>query len=375
MRKIKLSESELISIVRRIVEDSNDESEDSKPNLLLALRAYAKGNITKDELYSADKDIEYINTKNPLGQSLLTIKFDDDRELLDLLGLDDDDRWFLNAMNSYNGYEFTDSSQIEQDFNEGYIIYYDLNEENREKLKTISSVLLSGEEFNLDNEEFRIKLSSILLETFPNEIDYILSDYHIEKEREMNTVAQKAIDDEFFDVLKGLGIDINRDYDEITITLADLYSSALQSNLYNDNAKQMVTNIFKNSLGNNSIGGWLEDIYNFTDSNEFDSESFNREVERQFDKILEELETEDNDNSLKDYIELIRRVTNKFNLNDWYSLPTNNKYSFKISGFDRDDFKIRVELRTPMGYKVVKLTEENFNYLLYQPTLFNLDDI
>ena len=42
-----------------------------------------------------------INTKNPLGQSILTIKFEDDRELLDLIGLDDDDRWFLNAINSY----------------------------------------------------------------------------------------------------------------------------------------------------------------------------------------------------------------------------------------------------------------------------------
>ena len=39
-----------------------------------------------------------------------------------------------------------------------------------------------------------------------------------------------------------------------------------------------------------SMGGWAEDQYEYQDYENFDSDSFNREVERQFDSILEKIE-------------------------------------------------------------------------------------
>lgn len=377
MRKIKISESDLINVIRRIVEDSNDDSEDTNTNLLMALRAFAKGKISSDDLYEVDDSIHYIDKKTPLGQTILTIEFEDEDELLSLIDLDENDRWFMRALNSYDGYEFLDSYQISQDFQEGYIVYYDLNEENTEKLKEISAVILSGTNFDLNNEEFRSSLSEVLLDMFPREVDDILSDYHMEKEHEMNIVAKRAVKTEFDDVLENIGVSINYNFDKIDVKLADLYMSALQSNLYNDNAKEMVTNIIKKSAGGHSFGGWAENSYEFQDQNEFDSESFNNYVGKRFDDILETLESNSDEinGGITEYLEFRNRIISKFKLNGWYDLPKDKKYRFKIKEFDRNDMKIIVELQTPLGFKQVKLSEENFNYLLYQPSLFNLEEI
>jgi hypothetical protein len=368
MYKIKLTESKLIEVIKRIIK----ESEEPETNVLISLRNYAKGRISKDDLYSVDDSIEYIQTKNPLGQSIVGIKFDDDKELSDAIGLVEEDRWFMNSVNSYHGHDFMDSYQITEDFKEGYIIYYELNEENLKKLKRISEIILPNEKFDRDDENFRQLLSNTLLDMFFDEIDYILDDYHSEKEREMNIVASEQIKKEFDDVLKEFGANIDGNFDSIEITLVDLYMNAMKLNLYNSDAKEMITNIIKSGFQGGSIGGWYDNSYEFQDPDKFDSEGFNNTVERQFDKILDELES---NGDLEEYFTIRARLSSKFEFGKWYELPTDDRYKFNISGVDKDDLKINVDLQTPKGFKVVKLTEENFNYLLYQPTLFNLDNI
>ena len=381
MGKIKLSESELIQVIKRIVKESDDESNGPNDNFVIALRNYAKGKITKDDLYDIDDSIYYIEPKTPLGQTMLTIEFKNEEELLNLLEMSDDDIWFMRALNGYDGYDFMDSYQIEQDFKDGYGVYGELDEENVDKLKNLSSILLSGKEFDLNNEDFKIALSQILLDVFPKEIDYILGDFEMEKESEMNAVANKAIKEEFDDVLLSVGANINSGFDRIDIKLSDLYAAALQSNLYNGDAKELVASVLKRASDNNggggSFGGWYENSYEYQDPEYFDSKSFNNYVSRQFDEMLESLESNSDDvtGGIKEYLDFRTRITSKFKLNSWYDLPKDKKYRFQIKEFDRNDMKIIVELQTPLGFKKVKLSEENFNHLLYQPSLFNLEEI
>jgi hypothetical protein len=61
----------------------------------------------------------------------------------------------------------------------------------------------------------------------------------------MNTVAKKVIEDEFNKPLEENGINLNYDMDEVEIALADLYLGALQLNLFNSNAKEIVTKIIQ----------------------------------------------------------------------------------------------------------------------------------
>ena len=74
MKVIKLTESDLKRIVKRVIQT---EQEENKPemNTLLGLRAFSKGQISKDELYRLDDTIYDIYQKEPLGQSIITIQF------------------------------------------------------------------------------------------------------------------------------------------------------------------------------------------------------------------------------------------------------------------------------------------------------------
>ena len=95
-----------------------------------------------------------------------------------------------------------DSYQVQNDFKDGYNVYPDLDKENMEKLKQIASIIIPNKEYQIDNEEYRIELSGKLLDLFEREMDYILGEYHSEKENEMMTTAKETISKEMGDYLE-----------------------------------------------------------------------------------------------------------------------------------------------------------------------------
>ena len=379
MRVIKLTESDLIRLVKKVILTEQTDEVENDGNTLLALRNFSKGKITTNDLFDMDETIDDIRVRNPLGQSLITIKLGEKEKFLEEIGLSTDDAWFRDViMSSYgNGFEFTDSYTMNEDFNEGYIFEYDLNEENTQTLKGIAGRLISNEEVNLDDDEYRKKLHGLMLDIFPKEIDYIISDYSIEKDNEMNQVAKESIKGEFDDKLDEMGIDLSYDMDEATITLADLFSEALQLNLFNSSAQEMVTKIISNKLGSD-VGGWYENNYEYRDQSKFDTESFNRTVENQFEKIIEKMdEDSDSEYTIKDYIEFRARVLNKFKMKTWYETPKDKDIIFSIKDFEPENMSIilTVKDRGTQVLKDIKLDEENFKQFLYQPSLFKLEDM
>ena len=379
MKVIKLTESDLIRLVKKVILTEQTDEVENDGNTLLALRNFSKGKITTNDLFDMDETIDDIRVRNPLGQSLITIKLGEKEKFLEEIGLSTDDAWFRDVvMSSYgNGFEFTDSYTMNDDFNEGYIFEYDLNEENTQTLKGIAGRLIPNEEVNLDDDEYRKKLHGLMLDIFPREIDYIISDYSIEKDNEMNQVAKESIKGEFDDKLDEMGIDLSYDMDEATITLADLFSEALQLNLFNSSAQEMVTKIISNKLGSD-VGGWYENNYEYRDESKFDRESFNRTVENQFEKIIEKMdEDSESEYTIKDYIEFRARVLNKFKMQTWYETPKDKDIIFSIKDFEPENMSIilTVKDRGTQVFKDIKLDEENFKQFLYQPSLFKLEDM
>jgi hypothetical protein len=377
MRVIKLTESDLIRLVKKVILTEQTEEVENDSNTLLALRNFSKGKITTNDLYAMDETIDDIRFKNPLGQSLITIKLGERENFLEAIGLSPDDAWFRDIVISPygNGYEFNDTYRTEEDFKEGYIFEYDLNEENTQTLKVIASRLIPNEEVNLDDEEYRQKLHEVMLDIFPKEIDNILTDFSIEKDNEMNRVARNSIEAEFDDKLDEMGVDLSYNMEEATINIADLFSEALQLNLFNSSAQEMVTKIISNKLGNN-VGGWYENNYEFRDQREFDSQSFNRTVEYQFEKIIYKMdEDSDSEYTVKDYIEFRTRVLNKFKMKTWYETPKDKDIIFSIKDFVPENMSIilTVKDRETKLLKDIRLDEENFQQFLYQPSLFKLE--
>jgi len=377
MRVIKLTESDLTKIVNKVIREQTEEPE-KQENLLLALRNFVKGKITYNDLFEVDESIDDIRVRTPRGQSLITIKLGDKEYFLEAINLSQDDMWFRDmVMSPYSTYEFNDAYTIEEDFKEGYIFEYALNDENRDKLKVIASSVLPNKEVDFESDEYRQTLHKILLDAFPTQIDYILNDYQIEKDYEMNAVAREAIKSEFDDKLEEIGVELGGDNNEVTITIADLFSEALQLNLFNESAQEMAIEIISNKLGSN-IGGWLDNSYEYQDSSKFDKESFNREVARQFEKIIEILEEKsDTEYTIKDYLDFRNRVESKFKIRTWYETPKDKEIIFSINGFEPSSMTVMLTVkdRGTKLTKEIKMDEEQFTQFLYQPSLFKLEDM
>jgi hypothetical protein len=343
-----------------------------------ALRNFSKGKIDSRELEDSDEAILKVKPSDPLGQSTIVIDFDEDEKFFKSLDISEDDLWFLNAINShYNSYDFMDSYQIEQDFKEGYIIYGELNKENKVKLKNISELILPEEEFNIDNDDYRIKLSETLLSLFDSEIDWILGDYHTEKNSEMLQTARTSIEKEINGFLESIGFSIVREYDQVATSPANLLMWSARLQLPKIDAISLFNQIIEYT-GTGRMGGWSENSYEYQDYENFDSNAFNNTVERQFDKILEKLDEDENagGEKIKEFLGFRGRIVKKFGLNKWNKLPSDKTVSFKVEGFDREEMKviIRVE-KQYRGMRQLKLSEENFNNLLYQPQLFDLFEV
>lgn len=343
-----------------------------------SLREFTRGKIDYRELEDSDESILKVKPSDPLGQSTIVINFDEDEKFFKALDISEDDLWFLNAINShYNSYDFMDSYQIEQDFKEGYIIYGELNKENSAKLKEITELILPEEEFNMDNDDYRIKLSETLLSLFDSEMDWILGDYHTEKNSEMLQTATTSIEKEINGFLESIGFIIYREYDEIATTPANLLMWSARLQLPKIDAISLFNQIIEYT-GTGKLGGWSENSYEYQDYDNFDSNAFNNTVERQFDKILEKLD-EDEDSGgekIKEFLGFRNRIVKKFGINKWNKLPVDKNVGFKVENFDRENMRVIIMIEKQYkGMRRLKLSEENFNNLLYSPQLFDLFEV
>jgi len=227
----------------------------------------------------------------------------------------------------------------------------------------------------LENEQFRSDFANKLIKTFKVEIENILSDYESEKNSEMTQVAQESIEKELNDYFKDAGFTYVSN-DEFTTTVGNLVMWYIRENSLHLPIYELLPKIFAANKIN--IGGWQEDSYQYQDAEKFDSVSFNNYVERNLDKIIEKIEDgslSDGEFKMQDYVDMVDRISKKFELDKMYNLPKNKDVRFKIETFEMNPNKIVVKLSKGMKQTTLKLTEENFYNLLYQPTLFNLEEI
>ena len=376
------SQDNLVSLddLRESFPNQNDLIDDliGVGEFIKTLREFTRGKINSRELEDSDDAILQVKPSDPLGQSTIVIDFDKDENFFKSLDISEDDQWFLNAINSsYGSYEFMDSYTIEDEFNQGYVVYGDLNEENKKKLKEIAELILPGEEFDLDNDDYKVKLSETLLSLFDDEMDWILGDYTSEKNSEMLTTARASIEKEINGFLESIGFILVRDYDQIATTPANLLMWSARLQIPKIDVISLFNQIIEYS-GTGRLGGWAENSYEYQDYDNFDSNSFNNTVERQFEKILEKLD-EDEDSGgekIKEFLGFRNRIVSKFGLNKWNKLPVDKTVSFKVESFDRENMKVIVSVEKQYkGMRRLKLSEDNFKNLLYQPQLFDLFEI
>jgi hypothetical protein len=337
-----------------------------------ALRNFVKGKITDRDLLDSDKLITRVIPNSNRAQSVLFLEFENENSFLKVLNIDEDDiHFFQSLVSPYNSYDiFHDYDSVEDDFLQGYGPWYHFDSSNQELMEKISKVYF-GEELDFDSTDSKTNFAENLMKIFPREISDFLSDYTRDLNQTMEETASEEIDDEIKNFLKNYGFELIK-YDGVKATIADLLSLYVQYNVPHVSLKKLLKTIFEKN--NEKLGGWDEDRYRFADDKNFDTSQFNRSVERNLESIIEKYEDSFNVEDLRNFLQMIDRVSAKYGLKRWLKLPKNPQVHFKINGFDRENQKIDVSVRSPSS-KVgsYKMTEEALNLLLYQPELFNFE--
>jgi hypothetical protein len=126
-----------------------------------------------------------------------------------------------------------------------------------------------------------------------------------------------------------------------------------------------------------NLGGWHENQYEFRDSNNFDDVMFNRDVERQLDRIIDKLEEDDD---IAKVSQIYKQIFDMgYSMQKWETLPKDEKYKFRIDEVDKNTLKLKIKLslnpydwNSKETFRSVDI--EGFKLLLNHPELFKLQE-
>ena len=329
----------------------------------LLLKVMNGEEVSSREMERADDsiyDFRY-SPRAPL-KSKITFMFDEE-EYVKLFDPSEEDIWYYNAINSrYDTYEFEDSYQAKQDFEDGYIERY-FNSENIVKLKEILSII-APESLPLETESQRKIAGQKLYDMFEREIDYIIEEWVYEDNSCRSRAFQKEITEDLCNQFY--------QYDIFTQTCMFKYftSVGLLMDLYDyvgDKTLSIQELLFK--LGSDlNVAGWGDYVYEYH-CDDFDEEGLNSRTAKYLDEIMEKLEDESRFKDIHEYSELYKRLDSQFKKGEYYKTKYDKRFIF--NGIDPEDNKIHVVVDSGNGQGSQRsYTEEEFNNFLVSPELF-----
>jgi len=354
-------ESDLPDEVKSVVDNIVGQSDIYK--LLLAVKNGEK--VTNNQMDRADELVwKFIyNEKNP-NKSMVKLQFDDMEDYLKLFDLEEYDISFAESVYSYYGNTiFVDYDHASNEWNEGYLLYQ-FSSDNLIKLKQILK-LISPSTAKLETDEDKEVSSKKLEEMFPNEVDYIISEWADEENNCKTNGAKEWIESDVCDYFSIYGLVrqdcFNQYYTTVSILLS-LYNNVGDKTL---TLKEVLTTI---GHQDSNIGGWDENRWEIY-CNDFDEKSFNELVESQLDKMFEKLEDSDEFLDVHEYSDIYNRIIQKYKLNNRYE--TKSGREFFILKIDPATNKIVVQVfKKEGGLEDRSYTEEEFNNFLVSPELF-----
>jgi hypothetical protein len=238
------------------------------------LRKYVRGTIDKYELERSDSSIDRVIENPTKGMTQIVFEFKDEDEFFGSLDLSDDDAWFAKVVDSpySDGYSFREDYQTREDFKEGYSVFYEFNEENKEKLLSILAIL--DPTFNYENfpsEETNKRAASVISKYFETETENIVDDWTTEMNRGANKSASQYINNEINRVLNENGFQLYSRYNSVKIDVGHLIMLYVKTGKAWLSFKKLFKEVYRDLK---NIGGWSEDTYQYENESDFDKDSF-----------------------------------------------------------------------------------------------------
>jgi hypothetical protein len=303
------------------------------------------------------------NEKNP-SKSMITLKFGDDEDYFNMLGLDKDDVSFLdNLFNEYYGYSldiYTPDTAYE-DWGEGYLLY-DFNDENKKKIFEIVSLFDS----TVTYENYK-KIARILKDNFERETEAIIDEYQLLREQCSIETIKKEITEELCDPFTQYGIfSTSGCFYSYTTSLGILLSLYKMSKNYDLTLRELLGNIIQQK----GFGPYEENRFDYG-CGDFDVDSYNKEISIQLENISEKIEDGDLFPNFAEYRKIAGKVLSNYELKKWYKTPKDKNISFWIEKIDPQTNKIFIRTQKQFGdLEKRSLTLDEFNSFLYNLEIF-----
>lgn len=343
-----------------------------KFDFFVNLKNFINNKIDSHDFALTDNKINRIEVDpRDIGKSRIYIDFFTDEKLLKSIGVHDDDiSFYFQVKNSrYSSSEIYSYYSAGDEFLQGYGFWDMLDDDNWELLKEISTFLIPTP-FSLDNE-FLSELAKKLLDIFPSETKDMIHEFTVERNNEITESAEETIDSDLENFFKESNIKFHGDA-VISIEAKKLLEHYLKKGVPHFPVNKLMKLVFEDE---DAPGGWSESIWEYSDPKKFDSVSFNRVVSIELENIIEKLHSDKT--KATEFSKMVSRVKKNFMPGYRYLLPKDksNQVQFIVYGFDYKDNKIFVKLLKDLKMKMLKLSEENFYNLLYQPELFKFEEI
>jgi len=301
-----------------------------------------------------------MSERNP-SRSIFVLKFNDD-EYFQILNLDEDERYFLNSVYSYYGYEWSESADLQSEWEEGYIIR-SLNDENLNKIKTV--LINNGEEeLSQMTDDDAVRKACIMLDDlYPDEVSTILREYGYAMDVESDKAAKADINKSYCNPLFRYGIIMSSCMSQYLVSTTKLKQIYDEVGIPELSLPEVLQKYFE-ERGVSFDQNLQEYRYEYQ---QVDTEQFNLNASSKLDKMVSDSESEMDENSGK-----IKEIIKKYGVRKNVKTP---KGTFRINSYDLEDGTIDYSFSKGENYLAYnserrRATYDDFNTFLNNYELF-----
>lgn len=319
----------------------------------------------RDEVDPLIDDIDY-NEDRP-SSSIVTIKFEESDDFLDVFNIDNEDRYYYKDANSYYRQRDVDRYWYDEQWEDGSFIDGILNDENKQKFNEILS-LVSPKSINLDIRQ-KVKVFDQFFGKYSDDFIY---DYASDYQDCVDDNVKDSINSEFDNPFMKFGIkEVNHSY-KYEVNISVLLTWFKQLNMIGGTVKDLLTKLI-DKYSKNYRGNWSELEYSIG-CDDFDYGKLNDRISDVFDNILDEIQESEefgfmNFEEYSNYLDYIQKLGG---FGTVLSIPKNENKKFVITDLDRSTNKATIAIDTgERDPEYRKLTMDELNSFLYNYELFN----
>jgi hypothetical protein len=351
--------------------------------LYQALVQFRDSDIDPMFVREADDDnvVKIIKVAKNRGKSLVELRFTEE-EFMRIFIDDENDNSNTSGIiaaceNKYSSNLFVDSYWGREEMGGGYPFHY-FNEENTQLLRNILKLVNpSLANFELRNTEEAGAFFSKVFERESDDIADYYADYYDEA---LKAGCLDYVNRRLCGKFDNYGI-MEKSCREHYVTTVDFLIDFWDST--GTPHDESIIEMFKNFVSKNNLefdGDLWQDYWDYWDGNNWDGDSFNREVnrilDRLYNRLTEDMEPEELENMKKFYV-----MMDKLNIQigNWSTFPKQKTFGkldlnkiFQVSDFEDGKIKVLYKKDKNNFHDIQKMLIpiEDFANFLYHPELF-----